>query len=524
MLFNSACFIGLFWPVVCIGYFSLGRQSSQLAGLWLCAASLFFYGWWNVHYVGLLLGSVLFNYGAGYLIGRQRSKNLKASFAILTAAVTGNLLLLSYYKYANFFLDIVNHGMGLDWTFGKIILPLGISFFTFTQIAFLVDTYRGKAHEYNFVHYLLFVTYFPHLIAGPILHHAQMMPQFARRQTYFPSTRRFAVGLTFFTIGLAKKVLLADGFAPTASSIFTAAKNDVHPMLVEAWIGALFYTLQLYFDFSGYCDMAIGISHTFNIRLPLNFNSPYKATSIIDFWRRWHMTLSTFLRDYLYFPLGGNRLGSVRRYVNLMVTMLLGGLWHGAGWTFVIWGGLHGLYLCVNHAFRNFRERVGWADGRFGMLGSVASVLITFLSVVIAWVFFRSDSFTTAAVMLRGMAGLNGISLMVAPAASPGHLHQWLTAHGIVFLGLTPITLFTGPTLVRLALGLVIIWALPNSQDWILRAAIPAAVPRWLRLPGFLARWEPRSAWSAAMLGTLFALSLLWLLSGQPSEFLYYQF
>jgi D-alanyl-lipoteichoic acid acyltransferase DltB (MBOAT superfamily) len=523
MLFNSALFIGCFWPVVVAGFFVLGKRSSHLAALWLCAASLIFYGCWNIRYVPLLLGSVLFNYGAGYLIGHARLRNLRRGFAVLTAAVSLNLLLLSYYKYANFFLGILNSGIGVDWTFGRIVLPLGISFFTFTQIAFLVDAYRGKAREYNFVHYLLFVTYFPHLIAGPILHHAQMMPQFARRSTYRPRIQNFATGITFFILGLTKKVLLADGFAPTATAIFTGAEHHISPTLIEAWLGALFYTLELYFDFSGYCDMAIGISFCFNIRLPINFDSPYKSASIIDFWRRWHMTLSAFLRDYLYFALGGNRLGAARRYANLLVTMLLGGLWHGAGWTFVVWGGLHGLYLCINHAFRAFREQTGWREGRFGAFGSACSVLATFISVVIAWVFFRADSFSTAVLMLRGMAGLNGISL--APGFWPSQIQKWLAERGVLFQGTMPISTAVVMPLLKLALGFFIIWGLPNSQQWILRfKARPRRRTSRTWLPELLLQLNMRSVSTSLVLGTLFAFCLLWLLSGRPSEFLYYQF
>lgn len=524
MLFNSLFFIGAFLPVVVVGFFLVGRISRHLAGLWLCAASLFFYGWWNVNYVSLLMVSVLFNYSAGYLMGRQARQGEnpgRLSGWILLLAVAANLCLLGYYKYAQFFLNTFDHLAGTDWSLGRIILPLGISFFTFTQIAFLVDTNRGKAKEYNFVHYLLFVTYFPHLIAGPILHHAQMMPQFALKQTYAVNWRNVALGVTYFIIGLAKKVLLADMFSGTASAIFQATSQGTGPMLVEAWIGALFYTLQLYFDFSGYSDMAIGMSYILNVKLPLNFNSPYKAKNIIDFWRRWHMTLSAFLRDYLYIPLGGNRHGIIRRYVNLMVTMLLGGLWHGAGWTFVIWGGLHGFYLVVNHGFGAFRRRIGWEEGRLGRFGSCVSTGVTFWAVVVAWVFFRANNFTTAWTLLRGMAGLNGISLTNSPGNLPASWVEFLNAHGVIFEGFTPITLYTGVTLTKLALGLIIIWFFPNTQEWM---AITSDSPAGAEERGFLKRWNPASTWTCAGVGVLMAVCLLDLMSGPPSEFLYFQF
>ena len=328
--------------------FTASRYSHNLAALWLTAASLFFYGWWDVRFVGLLLGSIVFNYGAGYLIGNGFFNKLKL---LLTCAIISNLLLLGYFKYANFFIENLNHLAGSALTISEFILPLGISFFTFTQIAFLVDTYQGKVKEYNFIHYALFVTYFPHLIAGPVLHHKEMMPQFKEPSTYFFSYENLLAGLTIFFMGLFKKVVLADGIAEYVGPVFAAPAAGIPLTFLDTWGGALCYTLQLYFDFSGYSDMAIGLSRLFGVTLPLNFHSPYKSVNIIEFWRRWHMTLSHFLRDYLYIPLGGNRKGNVRRHLNLIITMLLGGLWHGAGWTYVLWGGLHGLYLVINHGW-----------------------------------------------------------------------------------------------------------------------------------------------------------------------------
>jgi len=392
MLFNSYIFIFAFLPIVLWGFFQIGKTSHALASLWLAAASLFFYGWWDIRYVGLLLASIAFNYAAGYVIGhrvaRQSvSQSVSQSKILLASAIGVNLILLGYFKYANFFVTNLNHLSGSSLSLGEIILPLGISFFTFTQIAFLVDTYQGKVKEFNFVHYTLFVTYFPHLIAGPVLHHKEMMPQFAQRNVCKLNWDNVAVGLSIFVLGLAKKVLIADSLAEFPTPIFSAVAAGGQPMLFEAWIGALSYTLQLYFDFSAYSDMAIGISLMFNVRLPMNFNSPYKATNIIDFWRRWHMTLSRFLRDYLYIPLGGSRHGKFRRYLNLFITMLLGGLWHGAGWTFVIWGALHGFYLMVNHAWRGFKQKMGWGDG--GRLARFGAGALTFLAVVVGWVFLE---------------------------------------------------------------------------------------------------------------------------------------
>jgi len=407
MLFNSYGFIFLFLPVVLLGFFQLARFNHAYAAGWLALSSLFFYGYWNPAYVGLLLGSIVCNYAFGLwiakAIGKRDTGNGKR---LLAVAIVANLALLGYYKYANFFLTSVNSAVGANWSLGDIILPLGISFFTFTQIAYLVDTYQGKVKEYNFIHYVLFVTYFPHLIAGPVLHHKEMMPQFRHESTYRFNYENMAVGMTIFFIGLFKKVVIADGVADYVGPVFGAPAAGMQLTFVEAWAGALCYALQLYFDFSGYSDMAIGLSRMFGVTLPLNFHSPYKSVNIIEFWRRWHMTLSRFLRDYLYFPLGGNRKGKGRRYINLMATMLLGGLWHGAGWTYVIWGGLHGLYLIINHAWHALRRTLGQdPEQPLSRPMHLLSALLTFLAVTIAWVFFRADTFGHATAIVQAMLG-----------------------------------------------------------------------------------------------------------------------
>ncbi len=470
MLFNSYSFIFFYLPVVLIGFFWLARYSHAFAAGWLALASLFFYGYWNPAYIGLLLGSIVCNYAFGMWIAKSRTEdggsrienpetrterrgatNQKIGVSkkqLLIVAVSANLLLLGYYKYANFFLSNVDLLAGTHWNFVDILLPLGISFFTFTQIAYLVDTYQGKVREYNFVHYVLFVTYFPHLIAGPILHHKEMMPQFAHKSSYKLNWEHVANGLMLFTLGLCKKTLGADALAPYANGVFNGVQNGILPTAYEAWAGALAYTLQLYFDFSGYTDMALGIALLFNIKLPVNFDSPYKATSIIDFWRRWHMTLSRFLRDYLYIPLGGNRKGPMRRYINLMATMLLGGLWHGAGWTFVVWGALHGVYLTLNHLWREtVSER--FLQGVPGWLGALTGGMLTFIAVVAAWVVFRSSDILHAKIMLDAMFGIN---------ARPISLDAVL--HGQLLL----VTDLSGRDLAKLLFyALAWVWLLPNS-------------------------------------------------------------
>ena len=382
MLFNSFAFIFLFLPITLVVFFSIGRQNHpRVAIFWLVLCSLFFYGWWDPRYVVLLLVSMLSNYTCGVMLEKGGGKN--ARHAILTLGITINIGLLGYFKYANFFVDQVNWAVGSNFQFKMILLPLAISFFTFQQITYLVDVYRYETKEHNFLHYCLFVTFFPQLIAGPIVRHKEMLPQFARDDVYVFNYQYLAIGLAIFTIGIFKKVIFADGMAVYANPVFNAAETASVLTFFEAWVGALAYTLQLYFDFSGYSDMAIGLAYMFGIKLPINFNSPYKSTCIIDFWRRWHITLSRFLRDYLYIPLGGNRKGSVRRSFNLLLTMLLGGLWHGAGWTFVIWGMLHGFYLLINHAWRKLRTDVFTWPEKMGRAEVGIYHMLTLLAVVI---------------------------------------------------------------------------------------------------------------------------------------------
>ncbi|PPT04932.1 putative poly(beta-D-mannuronate) O-acetylase [Geitlerinema sp. FC II] len=408
MLFNSYTFIFGFLPVALIGFFAINRWGyARLAIGWLVAASLFFYGWWNPPYLLLLLFSIAFNYAVGRFLSRD---TLTASVRKwgLVGGIAVNLALIGYFKYANFFASIANDLLGTTLDFGAIVLPLAISFFTFQQIAYLVDAYRGETKEYSFLKYSLFVSFFPQLIAGPIVHHDDVIPQFSKGKILKFDSDDMAIGLTTFSIGLFKKVVFADTIATFANPVFDAAANGAQIGFAQGWVGALAYTLQLYFDFSGYSDMAIGAARLFGIRLPLNFNSPYKSVSIADFWRRWHMTLSRFLRDYLYIPLGGNRKGETRRYVNLMVTMLLGGLWHGAGWTFVLWGGLHGFYLVVH---RWWEKNTPSVRSRWYRLGAQS---VTFVAIVVGWVLFRATDLAAATAVLQGMVGLNGFDTIAS--------------------------------------------------------------------------------------------------------------
>lgn len=406
MLFTTTSFILLFLPLVLAGYYGLGRLGQgNKAVLWLLLASLAFYAHWMPWLTLLLLVSIASNFLLGGRIAHHARQG-RPSRPWLIAALIFNLGLLGYFKYANFFVDNLNLLLGTHWRLGEVLLPVGISFYTFTQIAFLVDCHQGKVFESRPVHYGLFVTYFPHLVAGPVLHHAQMMPQFADPAVVRFQPANFFAGLGIFAIGLFKKIVLADGIAPYADAVFNPVDAAAVPSQAEAWLAAFAYTFQLYFDFSAYSDMAIGLSWMFNIRLPFNFDSPYRSTNISEFWRRWHISLSTFLRDYLYVPLGGNRRGPLRRYFNLAATMILGGLWHGASWSFVAWGALHGLYLMVNHGFQALCARWGWRDALQGSrVFALLGWALTFVCVVLAWVLFRATTWDGAQRMLGAMLG-----------------------------------------------------------------------------------------------------------------------
>lgn len=395
MLFNSYEFIFAFLPIVFFVYFYLNaKRLTEASKGFLVFSSLFFYSWWNITYLPIILSSMLFNYSIGRSLVKKEKKVSKKSLLIF--GIIANLSLLGYFKYADFFIENLNYTLNTSVSQLNLLLPLAISFFTFQQIAYLVDSYKKETKEYDFLNYALFVTFFPQLIAGPIVHHKEMMPQFANVRNKIKNYKNIALGLFIFSIGLFKKVVIADTFAVWANNGFDNAEVL---NFFEAWATSLSYTFQLYFDFSGYCDMAIGIALLFNIKLPINFNSPYKALDIQDFWRRWHMTLSRFLRDYIYIPLGGNRKGNFRTYTNLMTTFILGGLWHGAGWTFVFWGFLHGAALSIHRVW----QKVGFT------LPKVLAWFITFNFVNIAWVFFRAKEWDDAIKVLSGMAGLTGI-------------------------------------------------------------------------------------------------------------------
>ena len=498
MLFHSPKFLFIFLPLTWIIYRALiGCRIYRVALGWLVLASLVFYGYWNPPYVLLISASILVN----HFIGRKVCPALSPLSAgrrrwLLYTGLVFNLGLLGYFKYANFFLSTANSMLGTSYNFGHVILPLAISFFTFTQIAYMLDAYRGETGKYSLLEYSFFVTFFPHLIAGPIVQHYEIMPQVERGDGFRFRRAHLAVGISVFIVGLFKKMVLADGCAIYADPVFKLAAMQGILASIDCWIGVLAYTFQLYFDFSGYSDMAIGLSYCFGFRLPLNFDSPYQATSIVDFWRRWHISLSRFLKKYLYFPLGGNRHGVLMRYRNLFLTMVLGGLWHGAGWNFVIWGALHGFYLAANHLYRDLLKHWNLTAPRnaFTDFGGWA---LTMFAVVIAWVFFRAQDFTTASWMLGRMFGF-------ATEVRPGLDPDQMFASGDKFLWIAFVA------------GLAFL--APNSHQYFSRyqPALEETTPSKIK-------WRP-SFLHGTLLGLMVFLVALKYFSLEPTTFLYFNF
>ncbi len=417
MPFNSYGFIFIFLPVTVVVYFLLNRQGWDKGGkIWLAASSLFFYGTFSVYYLPLILGSILVNYLVAGALSREDPAPGKRRL-LLSGGLVFNIGLLGYFKYADFLINNLNYSLGRDIAFLQIALPVAISFFTFVQIAYLVDIYRGATRQKKLLDYLLFVSFFPYLLSGPIVRHNEVAGQYDDPLLKAPDYTNIAAGIFLFSLGLFKKLVIADTLAVWANFGFDTA---VSLTLLEGWVTSLSYTLQLYFDFSGYTDMALGVALLFNIKLPINFDSPYKAVSIQDFWRRWHISLSRFLRDYIYIPLGGSRVGDGKLYRNLLLTFLIGGLWHGAAWTFVFWGFLHGLALVVHRAWKKLNLH----------MPKILAWFITFNFINVAWVFFRAHHWSDAIKVLKAMLGLNGVILPESLAGGLGFLTRYNVSFG----------------------------------------------------------------------------------------------
>ncbi len=511
MLFNSAAFLFGFLPVVLFLFGWLHDRFGREAGwLLLAVASVIFYGWWNPIHVPLLLGSVV----ANFWLGRQLGCSDQVRKALLlTAGVLVNLGLLGYYKYWHFIASNLASVMGQSWHVLPLELPPGISFYTFHQLAYLMQCRACNTQGTSFKHYLLYVTFFPQLIAGPIVRPHEMLPQLQAERKKAFRWDELSLGLTLLIIGLFKKMVIADHVAVWVAPVFDQAARVGAVSFLDAWISALAYTFQLYFDFSAYSDMAVGLALMMGIRMPANFYSPYKATSIVDFWRRWHITLSLFLRDYLYIPLGGNRKGKLRQHLNLIVVMVIGGFWHGAGWTFGLWGLWHGICLLVNHAWhqnapamrlpRWFTTSLSWC--------------LTLLAVIAGWVLFRAPDMKTAWRILSSMVGAQGVEV---PAG-------WLDKLPLLAkLGLgtrSDWVVFSGPVqIATLGLLMFAVLALPNAVQLTAGSFAPinmGAVPA-VRIPKML-EWKPNLGW-AVIISVMLVASLLYLT--RVSEFLYFQF
>jgi D-alanyl-lipoteichoic acid acyltransferase DltB (MBOAT superfamily) len=547
MLFNSLRFIFIFLPVTMLGFHLLGRYGRRPVIAWLAVMSVVFYAAWNEFYVFFLLGSILVNYVVALLIG-VAPENSSRRKHLLTLGIALNLLALFYFKYLYKVLLTVKALHLANFNPHPILLPLGISFFTFTQISYLVDLAQGQAEVQDFLSYLVFVTFFPHLIAGPILHHKEMMPQFGRIRpddqnaqaheslvetldaalTPVPPARRFALkpedvalGFTWFLMGLAKKVLIADKLAPTADIAFRSAGSL---SAANAWTGLIVYSMQLYFDFSGYSDMALGLARIFSIRFPLNFDSPYKATSVTEYWQRWHMTLTRYITLYLYNPIllsvQRRRIAAGRKISRkflatfggftamvaypTMFTMLLTGIWHGAGLQFIVFGLIHGVYLTANQAWRHFRQRGHNAPASPKPEGftRLAMMIGVYLQVSFALIFFRSESMASAGALIADMFGRNGA----------GHFDELLA--GALAFALFPV-----------------VWFFPNTQQILGQEAGPGDISTFPVAPGgnsapvpapfSIFRWRPSVGWAVLMAALFFAvLANL----DSTTSFLYFQF
>jgi len=513
MLFNSVEFLYIFLPLTLFAAWFARRLAPRLLLGLMILASLVFYGWNAPETILLIICSTCANYCAGLMVGNTGLSRRRRQ-AVVAVMVVLNLGSLAYFKYAGFLVGIANSVTDSEWTIGAIVLPLAISFFTFQQIAYLVECLRDGREERGFLDYCFFVTFFPQLIAGPIVKRDELLPQLHAGRLGKATDSDLLVGVVFISFGLFKKTVLADNLAPLANTIFAADPASLS--LLDSWIGALAFSLQIYFDFSGYSDIAIGLARLFGLRLPVNFNAPYQATSIIHFWRRWHITLSRFLRDHIYIPLGGSRVALPLVMLNLLIVMALGGLWHGAAWNFVVWGGLHGIYLIIAHGW--LRLRGGAADSRAvavrpeARLGRLSGWGLTYLAVVVAWVFFRADDTVHAVAILTKMSGLG------ASQSTDGSLAP-VSALAYPEIGAL------GAVVVVCGLHILVLLA-PTVQCWlryrapVLLSRVDAPAKSGIRvLAGMQLATSPAVAIAIAILGLLGLLA-----ASSPQEFIYFRF
>lgn len=476
-------------PLTLIYYQFLISIKAKRIVFWLLIISIAFYSYWRWENLFILIPSLLLNFLCGEFLAESKNNHLKKWVLIFTIAT--NLTLLIYFKYFSFFFGEIVSFFNINASFYVPTLPLGISFFTFTQIAYLIDIYYRKTKPSSFDSYALFVTYFPHVIAGPLLHHKPMIKQFEKPFYMNKLSENIALGSAIFIIGLFKKVVIADHFSVEADAIFNLTGAQLESVkTIQAWYGAFCYTLQLYFDFSGYSDMAIGISRFFGIALPINFNSPYKAYSISDFWRRWHITLSSFLRDYLYIPLGGSHEGFVKKLINLMIVMTLCGIWHGANYTFALWGVYHGVLLCIHNLWKGIPPYLKFPQFKYSMLRNQLAFGTTFLAIVIGWVIFRAPNLSSAEIILSSMFSLKMDSQTI-------------------FLSLKNEILFFS--------SLFIVFFCPNSQEI---CKIDNSGNR-IKSTDCWWQWRPTPFW-ALILGLMLLISLYQM--NKISPFLYFQF
>mgnify|MGYP002855977928 FL=1 len=485
MHFSSFEFIFLFLPITLAGYYFFARKSVRASNVWLLASSFFFYAWWDVRFLPLLLASILVNFLTGLLIGRFRFKKV-----FLVIGIVVNLGFLGFFKYADFFIQTMNRAFKTDWNFLHLVLPLGISFYTFQALSYIIDVYLGKTNaEKSFVNLALYISLFPQLIAGPIVDHKMMIPQFSSPERHKFNAENFSFGMTLFSFALFKKVVIADSLSPVVADVFSRVSSLT---MLDAWVGVLAYTFQLYFDFSAYSEMAIALGKMLNIDFPTNFDSPYQATSMIDFWRRWHITLGTWIRNYIYIPLGGNRKGEKRKLLNLFVAMTLCGFWHGAGFRYIDWGMMHGGFLVINHLWRKFSRSHNLRIPR------LFSGMLTFGCVAAGWAMFRASSLRDGLRLIKRMVNPRGFAL---PAG--GKIENLLS-----FLHYFKVQFISVPNypFAFLLLLSVLVFCLPSAQKIVTER--------------FRASWK----W---LFATLAALSYsLYTMAGGANlqEFLYFQF